>query len=250
MSIEPIVLFDLDGTLLDPGGAITGGIAAAIEAHGYTRPDEATLRKFVGPSSMEGLQRHTDIPAEAHPAIVETYRTQYPELARRLSSVYPGVAELLADLRRLPVRIAIATQKPQPSADRIAAEFGLAEYCDAISGARDDRWPESASLPTDKPGILARALELLGAAGQDLSGAAVMVGDREYDAVGAAANGMPCIGVSWGFGTEEELTAAGAAPVADDVGQLRTAIAELAGLPELLPAERSASRAEGASRSG
>lgn len=239
MSTEPIVLFDLDGTLLDPGGAITGGIAAAIEAHGFARPDEATLRKFVGPSSLEGLERHTDIPFERHRAIVETYREQYPQRARELSSVYEGVHELLEDLSALPVRLAIATQKPQPSAERIVGEFGLTRYFHAISGARDDRWEESASLPTDKPGIVARALDLLGAAGRDLAGAAVMIGDREYDAAGAAANGIPCIGVTWGFGSAEELSGAGARPVVDDVEGLRSAIAELTGLCGLTPARQS-----------
>ncbi|MDN5639733.1 MAG: HAD hydrolase-like protein [Actinomycetia bacterium] len=222
----PAVLFDLDGTLLDPAGAITETIAEAIQAQGYPRPDEATLRRFVGPPASVGLERHTDLDERQRRAALAAYREAYPARAARDSRLYPGVAQLLRDLRAAGAAVALATQKPQPSAERIAAHFGLDALADVISGARDELRPETAHLPADKAGVIARALDLLARRGLAADPRrTVMVGDREYDVEGARVHGLDCVGVAWGFAAPGELTAHGAAAVVEDADALRAQLA-------------------------
>lgn len=229
----PTILFDLDGTVLDPAGAITEGLSDAIAAHGFERPTPETLRKFVGPSTDSSLTQYTSIPSEYHQAILATYRGGYLDRARRVSRVYPGLVEILRDLSASRARVGIATQKPLPTTNTLLEDFGLTGYFDVVSGARDSLKPETRHLPHDKAGVIDRALTLLrdDAAGRgETLGPCVMVGDREHDVVGAAAHGMPCIGVSWGFGDPEELLNAGAECVVDDAAGLRRAIERATGV--------------------
>lgn len=228
---DPLVLFDLDGTLLDPAGAITEGIAEAIEAHGYPRPDEQTLRLFVGPQSEVSLREHTQIPVQDHAAIVRTYRAAYPQRARELSRPYPGVLELLEDLHRRQVPMALATQKPLYIAREVLADAGLSHYFRVLGGAKDPQLPEGvpdplgADLAQSKAGIIGWCLQHLAQQGHCVDRArTVMVGDRRFDLDGARSNGVPGIGVLWGFGTREELEAAGASALVADADQLAAEI--------------------------
>ncbi|WP_129359700.1 HAD hydrolase-like protein [Rothia uropygioeca] len=234
------VLFDLDGTLLDPAGAITEGLSDAIAAHGFERPTPEILRKFVGPSTDQSLNRYTDIPEKYHREILATYRGGYLERARASSKLYPGMLELLQDLSQLPAAIGLATQKPLPTTEKLLDDFDIAQYFDVVSGSRDELQPATMHLPADKAGVIDRALRLLDQrVGQnpEYGGAdperAVMIGDREYDVAGATTHGIPCIGVSWGFASEDELAGAGAVTVVDDAAQLRAAIAQETGLESL-----------------
>ncbi|MCT1367473.1 HAD hydrolase-like protein [uncultured Kocuria sp.] len=237
MTVSPttVILFDLDGTLLDPAGAITEGISDAIAMHGFDRPDPETLRKFVGPPTDVSLARYTSIPRERHQDILTTYREGYLERARSVSVLYPGMRSLLQELSTLPVWVGIATQKPLPTTRTLLDDFGMSNYFDVVSGAWDALKPETHDLPRDKAGVIERALRQVKddaeARGDAVELSGVMVGDREYDVTGAAHNGLPCIGVTWGFGGPEELEAAGADPIVDDSASLRAALRDMTGIP-------------------
>lgn len=214
----PVVLWDLDGTLLDPAGAITGGIALALAEHGHAVPGD--LRRFVGPPVGFSLREFTDVPEERIPAVVATYRARYRTEGLAQSQLYPGVVDLLGSLHGAGVRMAVATQKPQPTAELAVERFGLAGCFETVSGAADDLAGPDArlDLPHDKPGIIAEALRRLGVTSPDPA-CTVMVGDRSYDAEGAAAHGLDCLGVAWGFAAEGELED-GFAAVAGDAAEL------------------------------
>ena len=215
------VLFDLDGTLLDPAGAITETMAEAIEARGHPRPDEQTLRRFVGPPAETSLRELTAIPLPEHAAILADYRAAYPARARRDSRLYPGIRPLLDRLSADPdVVLAVATQKPLPTARLILEAFDLTDCFDVVCGARDARDERCRSLPDDKPGIIALALHQLQESGPLERSRSMMVGDRVYDVEGARSNGLPCAGVAWGFGGQDELRRAGAQWIVEDSGQL------------------------------
>ena len=107
--------------------------------------------------------------------------------------------------------VIIATSKPEDFAKRIMAHFDLAQYCDFVCGATMDE------TRTDKAEVIAYALETAGITDKSR---VVMVGDREHDVVGAKKNGLPCIGAVYGYGSAEELTAAGATALADTVDEL------------------------------
>ena len=126
-------------------------------------------------------------------------------------AVSAAVTALLADLKAAGKTVILATSKPEAFARRIMEHFDLAQYCDFICGATLDE------TRTDKAEVIAYALETAGIT--DKTGL-VMVGDREHDVLGAKKNGLPCIGAVYGYGTAGELTAAGAAALAETVEEL------------------------------
>ena len=107
---RPVVLWDLDGTVLDPAGAITEGIAEALWACGFEAPEN--LERFVGPPIGESLRRFTDVPEEQIPQVVSVYRSGYLTEGLERTRIYPGIGEILQLLHASGVRQAVATQKP------------------------------------------------------------------------------------------------------------------------------------------
>ena len=188
-----IILFDLDGTLTDSAPGILNSVRYACRKLGLPIPGEETLRRFLGPP------------------LIASFREYFPTKGLFENEVYPGIPALLADIKSAGKTVIIATSKPEAYARRILEHFGLAQYCDFICGATLDE------TRTDKAEVIAYALETAGITDKSR---AVMVGDREHDVLGAKKNGLPCIGAVYGYGTAEELTAAGAAALADTVDEL------------------------------
>ena len=188
-----VILFDLDGTLTDSAPGILNSVRYACRKLGLPIPGEETLRRFLGPP------------------LIASFREYFPTKGLFENEVYPGVPALLADLKAAGKTVILATSKPEAFARRIMEHFDLAQYCDFICGATLDE------TRTDKAEVIAYALETAGIT--DKTGL-VMVGDREHDVLGAKKNSLPCIGAVYGYGTAGELTAAGAAALADTVEEL------------------------------
>lgn len=201
---RPVVLWDLDGTVLDPAGAITEGIAEALWTCGFEAPEN--LERFVGPPIGESLRRFTDVPEGQIPQVVSVYRSGYLTEGLERTRVYPGIMDVLRSLAQRGVRQAVATQKPERIAVRVVERFGLTDYVETVAGAADDLAAPSSggNALHDKPAIIAEALHRLGAVPPDPA-RTVMVGDRSYDAEGAQSNSIDCIGVAWGFAQPGEL---------------------------------------------
>ncbi|MFF1829301.1 HAD hydrolase-like protein [Paenarthrobacter sp. NPDC058040] len=214
------VIFDLDGTLVDPAGGITGGISAALREMGLPVPEQAVLNSMVGPKLSDSMLHLANVPAELVDESIERYRRHYRESGIAQSTLYPGIFDLLEFFTESGRSVAVATQKPQGIARIVLEHHGIADFFVAICGASDD---ESLGANT-APG----KVEIVGAALEQLhSQPAVMVGDRHQDVAGAMANGLDCIGVRWGFASEGELEEAGAVAVVDDAAGLRSKIEEL-----------------------
>ncbi len=202
VTVSPaLVIFDLDGTLVDPAGSITGGIAYALESHGLPVPDSATLDAMVGPPLLESLGRLAEVPADVMPAVVHAYRKRYISEGMAASRPYPGIPELLDRLRAAGYHLAVATQKPEGLAKKLLGIHDLDRRFHSIHGAPDDE--TLPPLQDGKASIVAAALGV----NHVPSSRALMIGDRRHDAAGAAANGVPCIGVAWGFAEPGELEA-------------------------------------------
>lgn len=200
------VLFDLDGTLTDSGLGITKAVQYALGQMGYEVPPRESLFKFIGPPLHRSFQMFYGMDEETSVEAVRQFRVYYNEMGGILENeVYGGVREMLERLHRAGVRLMIATSKPEPAAIRVMHHFGLDAFVPEIIGGRDD-----ASRNT-KGKVIAYALREYGVDPRT----AIMVGDREHDVHGAAENGIPCIGVTWGYGSREELESAGAAVVFD-----------------------------------
>lgn len=206
------VLFDLDGTVTDSAPGITNSAAYALEKFGIHVEDKDTLRPFIGPPLLDSFARFYGFTAEQSRQAVVYYREYYRDRGIYENAVYDGMEELLQSLRAAG-KILLATSKPEQFAIQILEHFHIAEYFDVIAGATMDE------TRTDKADVIAYALEKAGIADPS---AAVMVGDREYDVLGAKAFGMDCIGVLYGFGSRAELEQAGARYLAETVEEIGT----------------------------
>lgn len=200
------VLLDLDGTLSESGPAIVAAVTRALERLGRDPLDEATLRSFIGPPLEVSFAALPDFDDALVAEAARVYRQHYDLLGPPL---YDGVPQALQRLREAGLRVSLATSKPEPLALEIVTDKGLLHLFDAVCGAGHD------AERTTKADVVAKALDRLGHPRHP-----VMVGDRFHDVEGAAAHGVPCIGVLWGYGEADELTAAGAVALARDVGEL------------------------------
>ncbi|MEO3943092.1 HAD hydrolase-like protein [Paenarthrobacter nicotinovorans] len=214
------VIFDLDGTLVDPAGGITGGISAALREMDLPVPEQAVLNSMVGPKLSDSLLLLAHVPEALVNETIERYRRHYRETGIGQSKLYPGIYELLQYFAASGRAVAVATQKPQSIARLVLEHHHIADFFVSIRGAADNESLE-ANTASGK-------IEIVGAALSDLdSQPAVMVGDRHQDVAGAMANGLDCIGVSWGFAPDGELEEAGAVAVVHTAVELRTKIEEL-----------------------
>ena len=202
------ILFDLDGTLTDSGEGIMKCAVYALSHYGIEAPSEAQLRTFVGPPLTEPFARF-GVPQEKLAEAVEVYRQRYIPIGRFENYPYPGIRELLERLRYDGHKLYVATSKPEWMSIEILEHFDLAKYFDIICGAATD------FSRNTKEAVIAHLLSQC-----DAQDNAVMVGDTAYDVIGAKAHNIPCIGVSWGYGTISDIESAGAISIAHTMDEL------------------------------
>ena len=194
------IIFDLDGTLSDPLEGIARSIRHAFVLLGRPPPSVASVRPLIGPplrSTLRTLLETED--AALVERAVTLYRERYATHGLYKNTLYEGIADALGQLQRRGHRLWVATSKAQRFAERILAHFALAPLFAGIHGTGLD------AAFDDKGELLERLLETRGLDPADT----LMIGDREHDAHAARRNGMRAIGVAWGFGSEDELRAAG-----------------------------------------
>lgn len=205
------ILFDLDGTLTDPGIGITNSVAYALEHYGIHVPERSQLYKFIGPPLQYSFETFYHFSKEDAKAAVGCYREHYREKGIYENALYDGTAELLQSLYESGRKLLVATSKPKEFAVQILDYFDIKKYFSYVSGANMDGTRDS------KEEVIAYALKAADIS--DLS-SAVMVGDREYDILGAKQTGLASIGVLFGYGSREELEAAGADHIASSVPEI------------------------------
>lgn len=212
------VLFDLDGTLTDSAPGIVSCLGHALAAVGIAPLDPATLRGFVGPPMRATLRDKLHLDEATATAVMISYRERFLDSGIYDNALFPGVATLLDTLATRGLRLAVATSKPTPLAERILEHFNIEQCFSAVCGADLDE------RHADKSDIVADALAALAARSTAMP-RAIMVGDREQDVFGARANGLDCLGVRWGYAEPGELEAAGAVAVVEDVPALGAELA-------------------------
>jgi len=201
MSGGRALLFDLDGTLADNYAGIAKSIGHALSRLHAPLPSESMLKSCVGPPLRESFARLLDTrdAARIESAIVH-YRERFADIGWRENILYDGVAEMLAALSLTGQRLFVCTAKPEIFARRILTHFGIASCFDGVYGADLDGAFDNKAL------LLRHALGRERLSGGD----AIMIGDHRHDVRAAHENGMPAIGVLWGYGTPEELAGADA----------------------------------------
>jgi phosphoglycolate phosphatase len=212
MNSYKYILFDLDGTLTDPKEGITRSVAYALERMGIEVPDLDELCKFIGPPLKDSFMRFYGMSYSDAQAAVSRYREHHFSQGGLFQNVvYDGMRELLESLKSQGKTLIVATSKPQAYAVQILEHFGLSQYFEFVSGSEFD------GTRVKKAEVIAHALKECGID----KARAVMVGDRSYDVVGAKSNGLPCIGVLYGYGCREELEEAGADFILATVSELK-----------------------------
>lgn len=201
------VFFDLDGTLTDSGQGIMNCAQLALDHYGIPVARREDLRVFVGPPLRDTFRKF-GIPREEIENAVGIFRQRYQTVGKFENFPYPGIRELLEALSKTHT-LFVATSKPESMAVEILEKFGLAPFFQQICGADMDGARDS------KEAVIAYLLEKCGTPEH-----VVMVGDTGFDVIGAAAHHIPTIGVSWGYGSRQELRAAGAIAIADSPAQL------------------------------
>lgn len=202
------ILFDLDGTLTDSGEGIIKCASLALEHFGLPVPDWEEMRTFVGPPLADSFARH-GVPAERVEEAIAVYRSRYTTVGKYENAPYPGIRELLEQLRERGCTLFVATSKPEALSVEILEHFDLARYFCRICGASldDSRRTKEAVIEY-----------LLAGSGRD--GQMIMVGDTRFDVLGAKAHGIPAVGVAWGYGDVSQMQQAGAAAIAQTPAQL------------------------------
>lgn len=205
------ILFDLDGTLTDPGTGIINSVQYALEKMGMPETDRQKLRAFIGPPLAESFATMYRLnPDEAWRA-VELYREYFKTDGMFENVVYPGIPELLESLKENRQKLWIATSKPTVFSEKIIAHFHLDAFFEGIIGSELD------GRRVAKNEVIEEVLSVNPGIN---STATVMVGDRKHDVIGAQKNHLDSIGVLYGYGSHSELQSAGATIIAASVPDL------------------------------
>ena len=193
------IFFDLDGTITDPGEGITNSVAYALKKFGIENTDRRELYPFIGPPLYASFMKYYGFSEEEAHTAVDYYREYYADKGIFENRLYDGVEDLLDKLQKSGKKIILATSKPEIFAKKILHHFDIDKYFNYIAGATLD------SKRVEKADVIRYAFEQLGID----EGGSVMIGDRNFDIIGAKQTGLMAIGVLWGYGDEDELQGAG-----------------------------------------
>ena len=213
MHRKQVYLFDLDGTLTEPGEGITNSVMYALDKFGIHETDREALYRFIGPPLLDSFMQFYGMPQAQAERAVAAYREYFSVKGLFENRVYDGVPALLQSLRDQGKTLAVATSKPEVFTLRILDKFDLSKYFHFVGAASLD---SSRSQKTD---VIRHTLHLCGNPAPDT---VVMIGDRKHDILGAAQNGIQSVGVLYGYGDRPELETAGADAIAQSVEQLRS----------------------------
>lgn len=223
--MKKYLLFDLDGTLTDPGAGITACVRYALQSFGIEETDQAKLEKFIGPPLRDSFMNFYGLDAEQAEQAVAKYRERFRDTGIFENEVYEGIPKMLRTLQSKGFFLAVASSKPQVFVERILDHFDLRKYFKVIVGSELDGTREN------KDEVVQEALNRLFAYKPIQKGQVYMIGDRKFDVEGAKAQGVESVGVAYGYGSMEELKAAKADYIVRSVAELEKFL--LRGVEEL-----------------
>jgi phosphoglycolate phosphatase len=194
------VLFDLDGTLTDPAEGIVKCLQYALETLNLRCPSFTELTSYIGPPLRQSF---TAICHSSDEVLIERavslYRERFSTIGLFENTVYAGVPQMLAELQSMSYRLFVATSKPKVYAEKILQHFSLERFFVEIYGNELD------GRLDDKAELIRELLETHTLLPQET----IMVGDRKHDVMAAKRNAVSSLGVTYGYGSKEELVEAG-----------------------------------------
>lgn len=217
ISAYSCILWDVDGTIADASRGMFERLTKTLEHYNVEPQSNQQLRGWMGPPMLESFQLRAGLSLEQAEEAVVYYRSLSDSGAGYAAGVdlYPGVAELVREMRAAGLPQSTASTKPEAQVKIILDHFDLTKEFTALSGAR--AWPEGRL--DGKAFVVEQALKRLAAADADIS-RPVLIGDRHHDIDGGAVHGIPVIFSAWGFG--EPAEAEGSIAIADSAATLRS----------------------------
>ena len=206
--MKKAIFFDLDGTLTDSGEGLINCAALALRHFGLPVPSREEMGVFVGPP-LDKTFIQFGVPEDKTEEAVKVFRSRYLVTGKFENTPYPGIHQLLQTLKEQGHRLFVATSKPEVTAIEVLDKFQLTPFFTCICGATMD------GTRVHKADVIAYLLKQIGDPEHIL-----MVGDTEYDVLGAAAHGIATIGVAWGYGKVSAMEEAGAIAIAHTMDEL------------------------------
>ena len=206
MKAYKIILFDLDGTIIDQGVGIVNSVLYALEKFNIKVENKEELYKFIGPPLHKSFEEFYGFSEEQAMKAVDYYREYYRDKGIYQTEIYAGIEKTLRQLKDNNKILAISTSKPQVFTEKILKFLNIIDCFDVIAGANLD------GTRSDKAQIIEYAINQCNELKNitfDLS-QVIIVGDRKHDIIGAKTIGIDSLGVLYGYGSKEELTTAGA----------------------------------------
>lgn len=204
------ILFDLDGTLTDPKIGITSGVQYALARFGIDE-DREMLTPFIGPPMYASFKKFYDFDEEKAKKAVGFFREYYIPKGMYESTVFRGIPELLAKLKKQKRKLYVVTLKPGYQAEKVLQYHNLDSYFDGVKGPNPDL------TDSDKTILIKETLSLVPI---DKTHSAVMIGDKDFDIIAAHENGIDSIGVTFGFGSHEEIKRVKPTHMANNIAEL------------------------------
>lgn len=211
--MKQYILFDLDGTIIDPKIGITSSVAYALNKFHIHVENLDNLCKFIGPPLKDSFIEYYNFSEKDAEQAILYYRERFQDKGIYENFLYEGFEEMLVRLKNQGKTLLIATSKPTVFAEKILEHFNLRQYFDFVGGSNLD------GTRANKAEVIFHVLKENSIS--DISNA-IMVGDRKHDIIGAKKAGLESIGVLYGYGNYEELEAAGADYIVKDVEELST----------------------------
>lgn len=212
--MKEYLLFDLDGTLTDPKLGITTCVQYALRSFGIEEPNLDKLEPFIGPPLKDSFIQFYGFDEKQAEAAVDKYRERFQDIGLFENEIYPGIREMLRVLKKKGMHLAVASSKPTVFVERILEHFKIRKYFEVVVGSELD------GRRVNKDEVVQEALSQLFSGGLVERDKVYMIGDRKFDVEGARAQEVESIGVSYGYGSIEELKEAGADYIVRTVGEL------------------------------
>lgn len=209
-----VALFDMDGTLVNTYEGIENSLRYAFKKLGEQMVENP--RRFIGPPLKTSFSEFCGYNEEKTELAIEYYREYYSDKGINECELYDGILNLLKNLKNAGVIVGIATSKPENFAHRVAQNLGILPYVDFVAGASEDE-----KTRTTKEQVLEYAIKML--YGVDKRNI-VMIGDRHFDINGAKEFDLDSVGITFGFGSEQELREAGATFIAQNCDEVEKII--------------------------
>lgn len=212
MATYDVVIFDSDGTLTDPKIGITKSVQYALSKFNILGNNLNNLEPFIGPPLLESFRKYYSFEESKARQAVNFYREYFFEFGMYENVVYPGIPDLLMQLKSNMKKLIVATSRPTSFAEKFLKHFNLHDYFTLIVGSNLD------GTRSSKTEIIQHILsKLQGSQKHNV----IMVGDREHDVIGARNNGIHSIAVTYGYGSIEELQNANPTYFANSVEDLK-----------------------------